>query len=141
MPQMSNRKFCIIMQTVCIFRVIVVGLQDNRIPRRQLAVSPVPSPLLPCSPSTVVMVARVEPRPAQSRYSFATPCIPPWPVLIIIEFLENFTVKGKGNSPRDFCISLRQRTGWQCCPLYGLAVLPLLAGSVTPPTDLTCCIA
>lgn len=60
---MSNRKFRIIMQTVCIFRVIVVYFraQDKRIPRRQLPQPPYSLVLVLVS---VVMVARAAPRPA-----------------------------------------------------------------------------
>lgn len=123
MPQMSNRKFRIIMQTVCIFRVIVVyfRVQEKRIPRRQLP-QPLVAPPLPsrAGVSRHGRSSRAEPSLDQP-HSFAFlpfPCRtslfplnpPPWPLLIIIEFLEIFTVKGKGNSPPDFCIR-RQRTG------------------------------
>lgn len=89
---MSNRKFRIIMQTVCIFRVIVVYFraQDKRIPRRQL---PQP-PLLPafcscwCQSSWSLEPSLDQPHSVAVLYFPCTAPPPPWPPLIIIEFLE-----------------------------------------------------
>lgn len=109
MPQMSNRKFRIIMQTVCIFRGYCSRLSGEKTNayRQQGTWNKEPNT------RTKIQKPRQSSWSPRSMPSTFHRSHSPLPLLIIIEFLENFAALERGKRKRKRCLSARDFCIWQ----------------------------